>query len=92
MTAQTLTRNTQTTPDRRTGSAESRLLPLALLLPGLAVLLAVIGFPMLYSLYLSFTNYTLTTSATFTLSGWKTILPWRRTRSSGRRLAAPCSS
>lgn len=53
----------------RSGSAESRLLPIGLLLPGFAVLLAVIGFPMLYSLYLSFTNYTLTTARSFHFIG-----------------------
>lgn len=34
-------------------------LPLVLLLPAIALMLFVVGFPMLYSLYLSFTNYTL---------------------------------
>ncbi|OQA46440.1 MAG: Trehalose transport system permease protein SugA [Chloroflexi bacterium ADurb.Bin325] len=69
MTAHPLAGDTQTIRARRTGSAESRLLPLALLLPGIAVLLAVIGFPMLYSLYLSFTNYTLTTARSFHFVG-----------------------
>ena len=36
-----------------------RHLPLALLLPGFVVLVVVIGFPMLYSLYLSLTNFNL---------------------------------
>jgi multiple sugar transport system permease protein len=35
-------------------------LPLILLLPGVLVILLVVGFPMLYSLYLSFTDFTLT--------------------------------
>jgi multiple sugar transport system permease protein len=35
-------------------------LPVAFLLPGILLLLLVVGFPMLYSLYLSFTNFTLT--------------------------------
>ena len=51
------------------GTAEGRLLPLALLLPGIAVLLAVIAFPMLYSLYLSLTNYTLTNARNFHFVG-----------------------
>ncbi len=54
---------------RQRGLAESKLLPIGLLLPGFAVLLAVIGFPMLYSLYLSFTNYTLTTARSFHFVG-----------------------
>lgn len=49
--------------------AEARWLPVALLTPGLAVLLAVIAFPMLYSLYLSFTNYTLTNARNFRFVG-----------------------
>lgn len=44
-------------------------LPVLLLLPGILVLLAVVGFPMLYSLYLSFTNYTLTTARAFHFVG-----------------------
>jgi multiple sugar transport system permease protein len=47
---------------------ESIWLPAALLLPGFLVILLVVGFPMLYSLYLSFTNYTLT-NRTFHLVG-----------------------
>lgn len=54
---------------RRGGQREGRLLPVALLLPGIVVLLAVVGFPMLYSLYLSFTNYTLTTARSFRFVG-----------------------
>ena len=38
---------------------ESVYLPVALLVPGFLVILLVVGFPMLYSLFLSFTNYTL---------------------------------
>lgn len=49
--------------------AEARWLPVALLTPGIAVLLAVIAFPMLYSLYLSFTNYTLTNARNFRFVG-----------------------
>jgi len=39
-----------------------RRLAIALLLPGITIILVVVGFPMLYSLYLSFTNFTLTTA------------------------------
>ncbi len=35
-------------------------LPLALLLPSVVVIVLIVGFPMLYSLYLSFTNFNLT--------------------------------
>jgi multiple sugar transport system permease protein len=44
---------------RGLGLAEARL-PLLLLLPGILVMLFVIGVPMVYSLYLSFTDYSLT--------------------------------
>jgi multiple sugar transport system permease protein len=43
--------------------SEARHLPFLLLAPGILVILLVVGFPMLYSLYLSFTDYTLTSSA-----------------------------
>ncbi len=39
-----------------------RHLPVALLLPGILIILLVIGFPMLYSLYLSFTDFNLVSS------------------------------
>ncbi len=38
---------------------EAKHLPILLLMPGIVVILLVIAFPMLYSLYLSFTDYTL---------------------------------
>jgi multiple sugar transport system permease protein len=47
---------------RRIGLSESKYLPILLLMPGILVMLVVVGFPMLYSLYLSFTNFTLTTA------------------------------
>jgi len=47
------------------------MLPAVLLLPGIAVLLAVIAFPMLYSLYLSLTNYTLTNARNFHFVGFE---------------------
>jgi len=37
-------------------------LPILLLLPAIVLMLFVVGFPMLYSLYLSFTNFTLLSS------------------------------
>ena len=45
---------------RRGIQLTERHLPLALLLPSILVILLIVGFPMLYSLYLSFTNYNLT--------------------------------
>jgi multiple sugar transport system permease protein len=39
-------------------------LPILLLLPGIVIILLVVGFPMLYSLYISFTDYTLTSTGT----------------------------
>ncbi len=41
-------------------SLSEKQLPLLLLLPGILIMVFVIGFPMLYSLYLSFTNFSLT--------------------------------
>jgi multiple sugar transport system permease protein len=49
--------------------SETAYLPVLFLMPGIMVLLAVVGFPMLYSLYLSFTNYTLTTARNFHFVG-----------------------
>jgi multiple sugar transport system permease protein len=48
---------------------ENRYLPIALLLPGILIILLVIAFPMLYSLYLSFTNYTLTNTSDYNFIG-----------------------
>ncbi len=39
-----------------------RHLPIAMLLPGIVIIIMVVGLPMAYSLYLSFTDYTLTTA------------------------------
>jgi multiple sugar transport system permease protein len=49
--------------------SEGRGLVVVFLLPAIVTIVAVIGFPMLYSLYLSFTNYTLTTARSFHLVG-----------------------
>lgn len=38
-------------------------LPLLFLTPGILILMLVVGFPMLYSLYISFTDYTLTSAS-----------------------------
>jgi len=55
---------------RRSGIQRSeRRLAIALLLPGITIILVVVGFPMLYSLYLSFTNFTLTTARDFQFVG-----------------------
>ena len=55
---------------RRSGlQVSERRLAIALLLPGITIILVVVGFPMLYSLYLSFTNFTLTTARDFQFVG-----------------------
>jgi multiple sugar transport system permease protein len=51
-----------------------RHLPLALLLPGFVVLLVVIGFPMLYSLYLSLTNFNLTSPGSVDFIGLRNYI------------------
>jgi multiple sugar transport system permease protein len=59
MTAQTLGQDSGR--KRRRGlQLSERHLPIALLLPSILIILLVVGFPMLYSLYLSFTNFNLT--------------------------------
>ncbi len=59
MTVQTLGQGAPRKRRRRVQLTE-RHLPLALLLPGILIILLIVGFPMLYSLYLSFTNFNLT--------------------------------
>ncbi len=57
-------------PKRRRGlQLSERHLPIALLMPGLLVLLLVVGFPMAYSLYLSFTNFNLSSPSTIAFIG-----------------------
>lgn len=46
-----------------------RHLPIALVLPSIIVIVLVVGLPMLYSLYLSFTDYTLTSGSNFHFVG-----------------------
>ena len=48
---------------------ESKYLPVLLLLPGILVILFVVGIPMIYSLYLSFTNFTLLKSTNYEFIG-----------------------
>lgn len=48
---------------------ESKYLPALLLLPGILVILLVVGIPMIYSLYLSFTNFTLLKSTNYEFIG-----------------------
>ncbi|RME80256.1 MAG: sugar ABC transporter permease [Caldilineae bacterium] len=52
-------------------SLSERHLPFILLLPSVIIMLLVIGFPMLYSLYLSLTSYTLTTAQNYDFIGLK---------------------
>ena len=53
---------------------EQRWLPLVMLLPALLVMLLVIAFPMAYSLYLSFTDYSLTTARNVNFVGLENYL------------------
>jgi len=53
------------------GKVSSAYLPFVLLLPAIALLLFVVGFPMLYSLYLSFTNYTLLNAGSVKFVGFE---------------------
>lgn len=53
---------------------QGRLLPVVFLVPGILLLLFVVGFPMLYSLYLSFTNYTLTNARNISFVGLSNYL------------------
>ncbi len=69
MAATVLAQETMQRKSGRSWRSEIVYLPVLLLLPGILVLLAVVGFPMLYSLYLSFTNYTLTTARDFHFVG-----------------------
>jgi multiple sugar transport system permease protein len=59
MTVQSLSQDT-TGKKGRGFQLTERHLPIALLLPGIVIILLVIGFPMVYSLYLSFTDFNLT--------------------------------
>ena len=54
---------------KNSAARDGRFLPVIFLTPGIVVLLLVVAFPMLYSLYLSFTNYTLTSAGNFHFVG-----------------------
>ncbi len=69
MTATALAPKPKQPKSGRSSRSETAYLPVLFLMPGIMVLLAVVGFPMLYSLYLSFTNYTLTTARNFHFVG-----------------------
>ena len=76
MSVDPLSKDNQRKKRRRFSLAE-RHLPVTLLLPSIVFILLVIGFPMLYSLYLSFTNYTLTSAGNYEFIGlrnYKTLL------------------
>ena len=58
-------------PKRRRGfQFTERHLPFALLMPSVVIILLIVGFPMLYSLYISFTSYNLTSPGVFDLVGF----------------------
>jgi len=69
MTATALAPKPKQHKSGRSLRSETAYLPVLFLMPGIMVLIAVVGFPMLYSLYLSFTNYTLTTARNFHFVG-----------------------
>jgi multiple sugar transport system permease protein len=70
MTVQTLGQNPPRKRRQRIQLTE-RHLPLALLLPSILIILLIVGFPMLYSLYLSFTNFNLTSPGNIEFIGLK---------------------
>jgi ABC-type sugar transport system permease subunit len=73
------------------GISEGRL-PLVMLFPAIVIMLFAIGIPMLYSLYLSFTDYSLT-SLTHKVIGLKTTSNCSSTtRCSGQLSGARCCS
>jgi multiple sugar transport system permease protein len=56
---------------RRGLQFSERHLPIALLMPAILIIVLVVGIPMLYSLYLSFTNYTLTSAQNYEFVGFQ---------------------
>jgi multiple sugar transport system permease protein len=74
MTAKTLTRDSAARRRGRGIHLSERHLPVALLLPGILIIVLVVGFPMLYSLYLSFTNYTMTSASTYQFVGLRNYI------------------
>jgi multiple sugar transport system permease protein len=69
MAVKTLTPSLAGVQRRASVFSEARYLPALLLLPSILVVAFVVGFPMLYSLYLSFTNFTLVNTTNFRLIG-----------------------
>lgn len=69
MAVQSVAQGARTTKRREGLFSEGRGLVIVFLFPAVVTIVAVIGFPMLYSLYLSFTNYTLTTARDFHFVG-----------------------
>jgi len=69
MTVQTLGQDVVLPKKRRGVQLSERHLPLALLLPSIVIIVLVIGVPMLYSLYLSFTDFTLTSGGEYGFVG-----------------------
>ncbi len=68
MTLQAISQGTSS-KSRRVAFSDARFLPPILLLPSVVIILLVVGFPMLYSLYLSFTNYTLVNTTDYGFIG-----------------------
>lgn len=54
--------------------SEDKVFPILMLLPAIMVILLVVAFPMIYSLFLSFTNYTLTTARNYDVVGLKNYI------------------
>ena len=73
MTAQLQGKEVYHRKKRSIGIAD-RHLPIVLLLPSIVILLLVVGFPMLYSLYISFTNFTLTSGSNFEFVGLRNYI------------------
>ena len=72
MTVQTHAENV---PRRRRGiQLTERHLPLALLFPSILIILLIVGFPMLYSLYVSLTNFNLTSPGNVDFVGLKNYI------------------
>ncbi len=72
MTAQT---HAEKIPRRRRGiQLTERHLPLALLFPSILIILLIVGFPMIYSLYVSFTNFNLTSPGNVDFIGFKNYI------------------
>jgi multiple sugar transport system permease protein len=69
MAVQTLPQPAPSLKSRLSAFGEGRTFPVFLLMPAIAVILFVVGFPMLYSLFLSFTNYDLTRAASVKFIG-----------------------